>query len=141
MKKILFGILLLPLVTFADNSCMPNLINEDMCLAAKKFADNGNKSVPVSISERVKINKFRAEKRRVIITANLDYDKKTLEDLYDNDPYFYDKARKLSRKVTIESICSDKNIKAFTNLGGEIEYEYFFSDGAIYDIMTVTACY
>lgn len=134
-------VLFSPIAMSTNNPCMLNITGQDMCIAAKTFADNGNKSVPLSISERVKINKFRAENRRVIITANFDYDKKTLENLYDNNPGFYEKARKLSRKVTTESICSDKSIKAFTNLGGEIEYEYFFNDGEIYDIMTVTTCY
>lgn len=140
-KLLLMTMLSIPIVALADDQCTPNLINEDMCDAAKKFADNMKKALPITLSENLKITNVKSEKRRVIISASLAYNKDTLNELYDNDKYFYDKARKLSKKVTAKSVCDDSHTKAFVNLGGELEYEYYFKDGSIYDVTTITACY
>lgn len=141
MKIILFYLIFIfPAVAFADNACIPNLIKEDMCVSAKKITTAMQKELPVKITENMVITTATAEQRRVILTASLSYNLDTLIDMADGDKEFIAKARAINKKVSRKTICENREIRAFINLGGEVQYDYIFNDGSVYDIVTITSC-
>lgn len=141
MKIILFYLIFIfPAVAFADNACIPNLIKEDMCVSAKKITTAMQKELPVKITENMVITTATAEQRRVILTASLSYNLDTLIDMAGGDKEFIAKARAINKKVSRKTICENREIRAFINLGGEVQYDYIFNDGSVYDIVTITSC-
>lgn len=141
MNKFILAVLLfVPVVSLADNSCIPNLIKEDMCVSAKKITTAMQKELPVKITENMVITTATAEQRRVILTASLSYNLDTLINMADGDKEFIAKARAINKKVSRKTICENREIRAFINLGGEVQYDYIFNDGSVYDIVTITSC-
>lgn len=141
MKITLFYLIFIfPAVAFANNTCIPNLIKEDMCVSAKKITTAMQKELPVKITENMAITTATAEQRRVILTASLSYNLDTLINMADGDKEFIAKARAINKKVSRKTICENREIRAFINLGGEVQYDYIFNDGSVYDIVTITSC-
>lgn len=142
MKKLLLiALLFTPLVSLANNPCIPNLINEDVCKIASEATRELKSSLPLKITDTMKITEAVAEQKRIILTALLDYNKETLDSMVANDKELIDKIKNINKRMANKTVCSDANSRSFINLGGEIEYDFVFKDGTIYDIVTVTACY
>ncbi|KGP45059.1 hypothetical protein [Morganella morganii] len=141
MRKILLvAMLSVSLSTLADNPCMPNLIKEDMCVAASKFAVEINRDIPVDLGGGIKLTAVKAEQRRVILAVTFPYNMDVLKSTVSDDKKVIDDSKAISRKVMKTNLCTSKTTRAFINLGGEIQQDSFFSDGSIYDSLTVTSC-
>lgn len=142
MKKILFVVsLLFPLTTFANNPCIPNLIKEDMCVAAEKIANGVKKNIPIKITDSMKITDITSEKRRIIMTMSLSYNMNDLTAIDNGDDQLLHEIRDFHNKASIQTACGNKYIRSFINLGGEVEYKFIFKNKSIYDVVTVTTCY
>lgn len=140
-KLLLIALLFTPLASLANNPCIPNLINEDMCKIASEATRELKGSLPLKITDTMKITEAVAEQKRIILTASLDYNKETLDSMVANDKELIDKIKDINKRMANKTVCDDANSRSFINLGGEIEYDFVFKDGSIYDIVTVTACY
>ncbi|MBG6032199.1 hypothetical protein I5E97_14275 [Proteus hauseri] len=142
MKKTLFVVsLLFPLTTFANDPCIPNLIKEDMCVAAEKIASGVKKSIPIKITDSMKITDVTSEKRRVIMIMSLSYNMNGLTAIANGDNKLLRDIRDFHNKASIQTACGNKYIRSFINLGGEVEYKFTFKDKSIYDVVTITSCY
>ncbi|MEQ4787953.1 hypothetical protein ABN070_14910 [Morganella morganii] len=140
MKKYPLLLLLFTTAVFAKSTCMSNLTQQDMCIVAKKITSAMQKELPVKITENMVITTATTEQRRVILTASLSYNLDTLIDMADGDKEFITKAKAINKKVSRKTICENREIRAFINLGGEVQYDYIFNDGSVYDIVTITSC-
>ncbi|MEX9223569.1 hypothetical protein AB7W86_07535 [Providencia rettgeri] len=140
-KLLLIALLFTPFASLANNPCIPNLINEDMCKIASEATRELKSSLPLKITDTMKITEAVAEQKRIILTASLNYNKETLDSMVANDKELIDKIKNINKRMANKTVCDDANSRSFINLGGEIEYDFVFKDGSIYDIVTVTACY
>ncbi|MGQ6630770.1 hypothetical protein ACUNDV_23885 [Serratia sp. IR-2025] len=133
------AILLCASFAHADK-CMPNLVKEDMCKVATKLAMEGKNSIPTKISENMQITDIKSENVRLILTASLSYNLSSLEEAYHHNEENIEQAKNYMRKYAKNNACNKKPTRSFINLGGQIEYDYVFNDGSIYDVVTVTSC-
>ncbi|HDU8661597.1 TPA: hypothetical protein RG707_001371 [Serratia liquefaciens] len=141
MKKYLIATTLLLWTSFSQaENCMPNLIKEDVCKAAASLAKEGKHSIPIKVSENMQITDIKAENNRLIMTASLSYNSQYLEEAYQHDEKKLEHAKLYGRKHAKNNACTKKPTRSFINLGGQIEYDYVFNDGSIYDIVTITSC-
>ncbi|MDX7275482.1 hypothetical protein SJ322_24890 [Serratia marcescens] len=122
------------------DTCMPNLIKEDMCKVASNLAIEGKNSIPIKISENMQITDIKSENVRLILTASLSYDLSYLEETYQHDDKKLKQAKDYGREYAKNNACNKKPTRSFINLGGQIEYDYVFNDGSIYDVVTITSC-
>lgn len=141
MKFIIFIItFLLASPALSKDDCTPNLIKEDMCLYAKEIVSEVRKSLPIKMSETAKITSLRSENTRVIATVIFSYNLYELKTVLSRNNISINKMREIGRLHSNNNACSDDTLKSFLNLGGEFQYEYFFNDGSIYDVVTITNC-
>lgn len=137
---LLIIVLLTPLFSMANDACFPNLIKENMCKHADNLSNEIKKNLPIRLTDNMVLTKIKSVDRRIILSASLSYDFNTLKNIFNDDKDFIEKARCINREMSIKNVCADKHVRAFINLGGEIEYEYIFNDGSIYDVVTITDC-
>lgn len=137
---LLITVLLTPLFSMANDACFPNLIKENMCKHADNLSNEIKKNLPIRLTDNMVLTKIKSVDRRIILTASLSYDFNVLKNVFNDDKDFIDRARHINREMSIKNVCADKHVRAFINLGGEIEYEYIFNDGSIYDVVTITDC-
>lgn len=123
-----------------SNTCTPNLIKEDMCIQAKKLAGNVQKELPIKSGDNLYITNVKADNTRVIITAEMKYNRNALEHAYQNNDSDIDKAKKILSYNAENSVCQNKILMSFINLGGVIQYEYVFNDGNLFNIVAVSSC-
>lgn len=142
MKKTLLYIALslVPWYASADNKCTPNLTKQDMCIFAKKLADELQKELPIKNSDNLSLTEVKTENTRVIITGAMKIASYEFERSFNNNYTNIDKVKELLRSNAKESACLNRQLKSFINLGGVIQYEYVFSDGKLLDVIAVTSC-
>ncbi len=126
--------------SLAADECIPNLINEDMCAYAVKLVNQIKRDLPVDLSNNIKLTDVKAERRKLIFIVTFPYDFNVLKDAVNNDKNIIEKSKIISRETMDKTLCTSKATRAFINLGGEIQYDSFFSDGISYDSFTVTSC-
>jgi hypothetical protein len=124
----------------ANDKCTPNLTKQDMCLYAKKIADELQKELPVKNSENLSLTEVKTENTRVIITGKMNSSSYDLEQVYKSNFANIDKAKGILRSNAKQAVCLDKYLSSFINLGGSIQYEYILSDGKLFDMVAVTSC-
>lgn len=143
MRKTLIymALSIFPLCASADiNKCTPNLTKQDMCIFAKKLADEFQKELPIKISDNISLTEVKTENTRVIITGEMKVTSYQFERNLNNNHTNIDKVKDILRSNAKESTCLSKQLTSFINLGGIIQYEYVFSDGKLLDIIAVTSC-
>lgn len=141
MRKLLLAIMLsVPLSALADNPCVPNLINEDMCVVAKSIESELKKSIPIKVNERMNITDAKADITKVTVTTAFIYNQDEYKEILNNDDKLIAKTKDIVKKMGAKSSCSNKALNAFINLGGVVEYDYVFSDGSRYETVTITSC-
>lgn len=141
MKLKLAAAALLLCASFAQaDKCMPNLIKVDMCKVATSLASEGKNSIPIKISENMQITDIKSEDSRLILTASLSYNLPDIEEAYQQDEKKIEQAKSYGRTYAKNNACTKKPTRSFINLGGQIEYDYVFNDGSIYDVVTITSC-
>lgn len=111
-----------------------------MCAVAKDIANITKEYIPIKFDSRMNVTDARAENTRVILTTQMDYNRFELEREYGNNDEKIEESKNFSRRYARSKVCSNRSSKAFVNLGGVVQYEYFFSDGKLFDIVTVTSC-
>ena len=143
MKK-LFTYMVLAAVPFcasaANDKCAPNLTKQDMCIFAKKLADEFQKELPIKVSDNILLTEVKTENTRVIITGAMNVTSYQFERNLNNNHTNIDKVKDILRSNAKESVCLNKQLTSFINLGGVIQYEYVFSDGKLLDVTAVTSC-
>ncbi|HBE9081432.1 hypothetical protein [Serratia fonticola] len=143
MKK-LFTYMVLAAVPFcasaANDKCAPNLTKQDMCIFAKKLADEFQKELPIKVSDNILLTEVKTENTRVIITGAMKVTSYQFERNLNNNHTNIDKVKDILRSNAKESVCLNKQLTSFINLGGVIQYEYVFSDGKLLDVTAVTSC-
>lgn len=143
MRKTLIymALSIFPLCASADNNkCTPNTTNQDMCIFAKKLADEVQKELPIKNSDDLYLTEVKTDKTRVIITAKMKYSSNELKNTLKIKGNNIDAAKASLRTNAENSVCSNKQLSAFINLGGIMQYEYVFNDGKLLDIVAVTSC-
>ncbi|HEA2991436.1 TPA: hypothetical protein RVQ02_004336 [Escherichia coli] len=131
---------ILPIFSFANDICFKNLINEDMCAHANKIASEAGKSLPIKLNDNMSIVSINAILNKLLVVAHLNHNNSYLSKVYNGDVTLENKLKSVMRNYSKSSICSNRQMKAFIHLGGEIEYRYVFSDGNIFDTYAITNC-
>ncbi|WP_273831142.1 hypothetical protein [Serratia bockelmannii] len=139
-NSIIIMLMLAPFCSLAANNCTPNLTGQDMCTVANEIVNATNKYIPIKYDDNMNIVNAKAENTRVILTTQMNYNRIDLEKEYGNSEERIEESKTFSRRYAREKVCSNRSSKAFVNLGGVIQYEYFFNDGKLFDIVTVTSC-
>ncbi|WP_261246187.1 hypothetical protein [Serratia fonticola] len=142
MKKTLLYIALsvAPFYASADNKCTPNLTKQDMCIFAKKLADEVKKELPIKNSDSLNLIEVKADNTRVILTGELKETRLSLENTYKIKGISIEEGEQMLRINSKKIACSSKPLASFINLGGVVQYEYVFSDGRLFDIVAITSC-
>lgn len=142
MKKALIYITLSAISFYAsaDNKCTPNLTKQDMCIFAKKLADELQKELPIKNTDNLSLTEVKTENTRVIITGSMKVTSYDFERSFNSNYTNIDKVKDILRSSAKESVCLNKQLTSFINLGGVIQYEYVFSDGKLLDVTAVTSC-
>ncbi len=131
----------MPFFASADNDkCTPNRTKQDMCIFAKKLADGLQKELPIKNSDNLSLTDVKTENTRVIITGSMKGTSFDFERNFNNNHTNIDKVKDVLRSNAKESVCLNKHLASFINLGGVIQYEYVFSDGKLLDVIAVTSC-
>lgn len=144
MNKILLGITLfltIPSLCLAKDECKSNQVNFDTCKAAREFSDELATSLPMQMSQNIRLEKVFAIKSMVSMHAVLGYTKQYLELESSKAGVTMETLEEKMRNATIANICHPKSpTLAFIKLGGKIQYVYRFSDYMPYLEIDIKKC-
>jgi len=133
--------LTIPSLCLAKDECKSNQVTIDTCKAAREFSDELATSLPMQMSQNIRLEKVFAIKSMVSLHAVLGYTKQHLEQESSKAGVTMEALEEQMRNVTIANICQPKSPAAtFIKLGGKIQYVYQFSDYMPYLKIDIKKC-
>lgn len=132
---------ILPFHTFANNECMPNHINFNVCEKAKEIATQVRPHLPMTLSDNVSMYDINAERNKLVANVKLGLTEEEMLDLAQQNHITPGVAKTRLADMAKSGVCVSKNpIGAFIRLGGEMQYIYTYPSGNTYATVDITSC-
>ena len=113
----------------SKDECKPNIIGVNVCKEARKIADNLAPLLPMKMSSQISLDKVMAIHNLLMLTVILGYDESHLKASAQQDNITMDDLIKKFKSTIAKNLCITKSpVLSFINLGGKVQYQYFFSD-------------
>ena len=107
---------------------------------AKEVAAEVSKDLPQQLAGDMTLTAVAALGSRLIAKAQMDYDRAHTNQVMEKTGWTYEQMMVAHATQTKSDICSSGNTKALIDLGGEVIYKYFYSDGILMTEVSVKSC-
>lgn len=128
----------------SKNECKPNLTGFDVCQKVRELADNLAPQLPMKMNSNISLDRVFAVQSMLVLTAILSYDEAYLKTEVQKSGVTMDDLLDSLKKTTIKNVCQQPKspITALVRLGGQIQYQYYFSDMIYYTSVDInrTSC-
>ncbi|WP_440864522.1 hypothetical protein [Symbiopectobacterium purcellii] len=141
MKSLAPLLLALPLSALAGKNCFNNHIKEDMCRQASDIARETQRSLPITLSERVEMYSIEAKENKLIARVKLGVTEDEILATAKQKHIQPGVVKTRMAELAKNGVCANKNpFRSFVRLGGEMEYIYTHPSGNVYSTVKITSC-
>jgi hypothetical protein len=125
--------------SWGDELCTRNAIKIDVCQVAANLAEMIAPELPLRLNQSLVLQDIDASQNLISMRAVFDYQEAHLIDEAKGVPL--DTMKKSLRDVAIAMACRPKTeLEGFIRLGGQLEFDYLFSDKALFLTVSVDRC-
>lgn len=147
MKAIIPLLFVLATTAFATevpDNCRPNLSQVDMCAHAVEIANELNKGFPHQSSAMSTIVKAAALDATVTIRIEMAITEEGIRRAAESKGVTVNAMKETWRRTVAAGIeetgCSEELYEAFVGLGGIYRYNYYYSDGTLFNVIEQKKC-
>lgn len=142
-RTILISLLLVVMSStcLAQDKCKANNINYDVCKAARTFADEFAKVLPMQMNQNIRLEKSFAIQNVFALQGVYSYTQESLEQELSKNDLTMSEMEEMMRNIVTANVCKAKSpTEAFIKLGGQITHIYNFADYKPYMTIEISKC-
>jgi len=107
---------------------------------ATEVAAEVSKGLPQQLAGDTTLTAVESLGSTLMAKAQMAYDREHTNQVMEKTGWTYEQMMDIHATQTKNSICSNGNMKALIDLGGEVLYKYFYSDGILMTEVSVKSC-